>query len=92
MARKGGAGEVLLQSVDLDGTMQGYDLEILQSVAQEVDVPVIASCGCGSYQHMVDAVRAGASAVAAGAFFQFTDATPKGAAQYLHEHGIEVRL
>lgn len=86
-----GAGEILLQSVERDGTMQGYDLELIRRIADACDVPVIASGGCSSYEDMRAAIAAGASAVAAGALFQFTDATPKGAAQYLATKGVEVR-
>lgn len=87
-----GAGEILLTSIDREGTMEGYDLDLIRSVSQAVTVPVIAHGGCGSYEHMRQAIEAGASAVAAGAFFQFTDATPRGAALHLQSHGIEARL
>lgn len=86
-----GVGEILLQSVERDGEMGGYDLSSIRKVSQAVNIPVIASCGAGTYQHMVEAVEAGASAVAAGAMFQFTNATPKGAAEYLSSRGIETR-
>ena len=65
--------------------------ELIREVTEAVNIPVIASCGCGSYQDMVDAVKVGASAVAAGAFFQFTNHTPKEAAHYLATQGIEAR-
>ena len=84
-------GEILFQSVYRDGMMEGYDLDSIRLLSEAINIPVIASCGCGTYQHMVEAVEAGASAVAAGAFFQFTDNTPKGAAEYLTNHGIEAR-
>jgi len=87
-----GAGEILLQSVERDGMMDGYDLKLIEKVSHAVDIPVIASCGCGTYQHMLEAIQAGADAVAAGSLFQFTDATPLGAARYLQEHGIETRV
>lgn len=87
-----GVGEILLQSVERDGTMEGYDLPLIEKVARAVTIPVIASGGCSGYEDMLNAFKAGASAVAAGALFQFTDATPRGAAEYLHLNGIEVRL
>lgn len=87
-----GAGEILLTSIDRDGTLMGYDLELIRTVSQAVDIPVIANGGAGSYQHMLEAVQAGASAVAAGAMFAWTDQTPRGASQYLREHGIEARV
>jgi len=87
-----GAGEILLQSVERDGTMQGYDLEMIAAVSRAVSIPVIASGGAGTYEDFHKAILAGADAVAAGAMFQFTDQTPKGAAEYLAAHNIEVRL
>ena len=87
-----GAGEILLTSVEREGTMQGYDLDLIRSVSQAVGIPVIAHGGAGKYHDMVEAVQAGASAVAAGAMFQFTDQTPKDAARYLQQHGIEARI
>lgn len=92
MAADTGAGEILLNSVDREGMMEGYDLDELASACRSVSVPVIASCGCGTYEHMAQAIDAGASAVSAGAMFQFTDMTPRGAVEYLHERGYEVRL
>jgi imidazole glycerol-phosphate synthase subunit HisF len=91
-AKEDGAGEILLSSVDRDGMMQGYDLNLIREVSQAVDIPVIASGGCGSYEHMLEAFKAGADACAAGAMFAFTDQTPKGAAQYLKAQGLEVRI
>lgn len=87
-----GAGEILLMARDRDGTMEGYDLKTLRAVTHSVDIPVIAAGGCGTYDHMRQAIEAGADAVAAGAMFQWTDSTPRGAAQYLAGKGIEVRL
>jgi imidazole glycerol-phosphate synthase subunit HisF len=87
-----GAGEIMLTAMDREGTMEGYDIRTLQHITSHAMIPVIAHGGCGSYDHMAEAIQAGASAVAAGSLFQFTDATPKGAAQYLAKRGIEVRL
>ena len=86
-----GAGEILLQSVERDGTLSGYDLDLIAAVSHAVSIPVIASGGCGTYEHMAEALRADAHAVAAGALFAFTEATPQGAAKYLTEHGFSVR-
>lgn len=91
-AERYGAGEILLTSIDREGTMAGYDLDLIREVAQAVDIPVIAHGGCSGYPDMLAAIQAGADAVAAGALFQFTDATPRGAAQYLAAHGIETRI
>jgi len=90
-AQNHGVGEILLQSVERDGTMQGYDLGLIKAVSESVSIPVIASGGCSGYNNMVEAVKAGASAVAVGALFLFTSATPKGASEYLNEAGIEAR-
>lgn len=87
-----GAGEILLTSMEREGMMDGYDLPTLKAICEAVSVPVIAHGGCGTYQHMLEAIEAGAAAVAAGAMFQFTDATPRGAAAYLATHGIEARV
>ena len=86
-----GAGEILLQSVERDGTMKGYDLELIKAVSESVSIPVVASGGCSGYEDMYNAIEAGASAVAVGALFLFTDCTPKGAAEYLSGRGVEVR-
>lgn len=86
-----GAGEILLTSIDREGTMEGYDLDLITRVSKAVSIPVIANGGCGTYHDMLQAIQAGAHAVAAGAMFQFSDATPAGAADYLAAHGVTVR-
>lgn len=87
-----GAGEILITSIDMDGTMKGYDLPLIEKIASSVNVPVIASGGAGSYSHMVEAVvQAGASAVAAASIFHFTELTPAGAKAALSEAGVPVR-
>jgi cyclase len=91
-AEASGAGEILLTSRSRDGTLEGYDLDLIREVSSAVSIPVIASGGCGTYQHMQEALDAGAHAVAAGAMFQFREATPKGASRFLHEQGYQVRL
>jgi len=87
-----GAGELLLTSMDREGEMQGYDLELIRQVSDAVEIPVIAHGGAGHPSHMLEALQAGASAVAAGSMFQFTDETPCSAAEYLAQRGIEVRV
>lgn len=87
-----GAGELLLSAVDRDGLMQGYDIDLIRSITDAVRIPVIASCGAGSYEHLHEAVVAGgASAVAAASIFHFTELTPDGARLYLEKFGIRVR-
>jgi cyclase len=88
---KRGAGEILLTSVERDGCMTGYDLDLIKRVAGKVTIPVIASGGAGTYEHLYQAVEAGASAVAAAAMFHFTEQTPLGAKNYLASRGIAVR-
>jgi cyclase len=87
-----GAGEILLQSIPRDGTLEGYDIPLIMRVAAAVSIPVVASSGAGSYDHLHEALKAGAHAVAAGALWDFTSATPGQAALYLHSLGIPVRL
>ena len=87
-----GAGELIATNVDRDGTMRGYDVELIEALSAVTNIPVIASGGCGSYAHMHQAIKAGASAVAAGAMFQWTDSTPFGAAKYLAKRGWETRI
>lgn len=87
-----GAGEILITSVDRDGTMLGYDLKLTKSVASAVKIPVIASGGAGNYSDMEAAIKvAGASAVAAASIFHFTEQTPIKAKEYLGTRGIPVR-
>jgi cyclase len=87
-----GAGEILITSIERDGTFQGYDLALIEAVVHAVGIPVIASGGAGNYQHMVDAVKqAGASAVAAASIFHFTEQTPAGAKVAMQAAGIPVR-
>lgn len=87
-----GAGEILLSSVGRDGTQQGYNLDLIREVSAAVSIPVIASGGCSGPADMHEALAAGASAVAAGALFQFTDETPRSCALYLKQQGWEMRL
>ncbi|MFZ8809719.1 MAG: imidazole glycerol phosphate synthase subunit HisF [Pyrobaculum sp.] len=87
-----GAGEILLTSIDRDGTKLGYDTELITRVAQAVDVPVIASGGAGALEHFYEAVKAGADAVLAASLFHFRQITIRQVKQYLKEKGVEVRL
>jgi imidazole glycerol-phosphate synthase subunit HisF len=70
-----GAGEILLNSIDRDGTMEGYDTDLVRTVAVQVGIPVIACGGAGERRHLVDPIRAGASAVAAGSIFVYRGPT-----------------
>jgi cyclase len=86
-----GAGEILLQSIERDGMMEGYDLERIRAVSDAVSVPVIASGGAGTFAHMADALDHGATAVAAASMFHFTEQTPMEAKEFLRSHGVPVR-
>ena len=90
-ATERGAGEILLTSWDRDGTREGYDLELLRAISGAVRVPVIASGGAASAGHMVEALRAGASAVLAASIFHDGDTTVAALKDVLAAHGLEVR-
>jgi cyclase len=88
-----GAGEILLTSMDGDGTKKGYDLGVTRAISDAVPVPVIASGGVGNLQHLVDGIIIGhADAVLAASIFHFQEYTLAQAKQYMQERGIEVRL
>lgn len=88
-----GAGEILLTSMDRDGTKIGFDLALNRAVSDAVDVPVIASGGVGNLQHLVDGVlEGGADAVLAASIFHFGEYSIPEAKQYMAERGIEMRL
>jgi imidazole glycerol-phosphate synthase subunit HisF len=88
-----GAGEILLTSMDRDGTRDGFDIPLTRAVAEAVTVPVIASGGVGSMQHLAEGVLAGgADAVLAASVFHFGDFTVRQAKEHMRSRGIEVRL
>lgn len=88
-----GAGEILLTSMDCDGTKNGFDLELTRAISQAVPIPVIASGGVGNLQHLVDGVTKGcAAAVLAASIFHFGEYSVGDAKAYMQEQGIEVRL
>ncbi len=88
-----GAGEILLTSMDRDGTRVGFNLPLTRAVSEGVSVPVIASGGVGNLQHLVDGVLEGkADAVLAASIFHFGEYTVGQAKQYMRDHGITVRL
>lgn len=88
-----GAGEILLTSMDRDGTRDGFDLALTRAVSDAVDVPVIASGGVGNLHHLVEGVLEGhADAVLAASIFHYGEYTVRQAKAYMAQHGIEVRL
>jgi imidazole glycerol-phosphate synthase subunit HisF len=94
-AREGverGAGEILLTSMDRDGTEDGYELSLTRGVADAVEVPVIASGGAGKPQHLVEAVGAGADAVLCASIFHYGHYSVREAKERMREAGIAVRL
>lgn len=88
-----GAGEILLTSMDFDGTREGYDLMLTRAVVDRVTVPVIASGGVGTLDHIVEGFTvAGADAALAASIFHFREYSIRQAKQHLHDHGVPVRL
>jgi len=88
-----GAGEILLTSMDRDGTRDGFDLALTRAISDAVDVPVIASGGVGNLEHLVEGIRdGGADAVLAASIFHFGEYSIADAKRYMAERGIEVRM
>jgi cyclase len=88
-----GAGEILLTSMDRDGTKNGFDIGLTRTISEAVTVPVIASGGVGNLEHLVDGVQQGkADAVLAASIFHFGEYTVRQAKQQMQQAGIEVRL
>ncbi|POP34942.1 imidazole glycerol phosphate synthase subunit HisF [Lactonifactor longoviformis] len=92
-AAKRGAGEILLTSMDCDGTKAGYDIELTRQIAQAVDIPVIASGGAGTMEHFYEALSSGmADAALAASLFHYKELEIKEVKRYLHNKGVSVRL
>ena len=88
-----GAGEIVLTCMDADGTKSGFDLEITRAVADAVEIPVVASGGAGSPQHMYEAVtKGGASAALAASIFHYGEYTIEETKRYMAERGVAVRI
>lgn len=88
-----GAGEIVLNSIDADGTKAGYDLVITRRISESVSVPVVASGGAGNLEHMVEVLKEGkADAVLAASIFHFGEFTVEQVKQFLHQNGIPVRF
>lgn len=92
-AEKAGAGEILLTSMDCDGTKNGYDVELTRKVSESVRIPVIASGGAGTMEHFMDALTVGkADAVLAASLFHYREMEIMDLKRYLKDKGIEVRI
>jgi cyclase len=88
-----GAGEILLTSMDRDGQKKGFDLALTRAITDALEIPVIASGGAGTLQHLVDAIKkGGADAVLAASIFHFGEYTVLQAKRFMAQQGIEVRL
>ncbi len=88
-----GAGEILVQAIDLDGSLEGYDLALIQQVAEAVDVPILANCGAGKWKDFQTGIETGnASAVCTQNIYHFTENSIKSAKKYLSSKGLNVRL
>jgi len=87
-----GAGELLVTSMDKDGTKEGFDLELTRKISNSVDVPIIASGGVGNLNHLVDGVKlGGADAVLAASIFHFGEYSIRDAKDFMKQHSIEIR-
>ena len=87
-----GAGELLVTSMDRDGTQVGYDIDLISKISSKVNIPVIASGGVGNLDHLVDGIKSGASAVLAASIFHYGKHSVKEAKEYLDSKGIPVRI
>lgn len=85
------AGEIMLCSIDRDGTMEGYDVDLIARLADRLEIPLIASSGAGTLQHCRDALDAGASAITISSMFLFSDHSPIKVRSYLATNGVGVR-
>jgi len=93
LAEKNGAGEILLTSMDRDGTKEGYDIELTKKISSSLNIPVIASGGVGNLQHLKDGILdGGASAVLAASIFHFGEYSIQQAKEYLKKENVPVRL
>ena len=88
-----GAGELLVTSMDRDGTQKGYDIDLMQKISETVNIPVIASGGVGNLDHLAEGITQGkANAVLAASIFHYGKYSIKQAKQYLDSKGIPVRI
>lgn len=86
-----GCGEIIINSIDRDGTMEGYDLEFLDIIRQSISLPIIISGGAGNYDHMYKALKKNVSAVCASSIYNFTELNPTEAKKFLKKRNIDIR-
>jgi cyclase len=91
-AQKLGAGEILLTSMDRDGTKSGYDLDLIKKITSVINIPLIASGGVGNLDHLAEGLKSGASAVLAASIFHFKTHSVQEAKQYLNIQNLAVRI
>ncbi len=91
-AQEYGAGEILIQSINRDGMLEGYDNELISKVSKTVDIPVLACSGAGNWDHFVQAFNCGASAVCTTNIYHFTEASIQSAKKHITDAGIKVRI
>ena len=90
---RAGAGEIMIQSIDRDGTMSGYDTRLIAQVMQATSLPVIGAGGPGNYEHLKDAfLETGVSALACGSLFNFSDSNPLRAKAFLSNYGLKFKV
>ena len=93
LAQENGAGEILLTSMDRDGTKEGYDIELTKKISSSLNIPVIASGGVGNLEHLKDGIiKGGSSAVLAASIFHFGEYSIQEAKEYLKKENVPVRL
>ena len=86
-----GAGEIIINCIDHDGLMRGYDNDLIKLTSSLVNVPIVASGGAGNYEHFYEAYKNGADAFAAASMYHFTEYTPAGAKKYLSKKEVPIR-
>ena len=89
--QENGCGEIMLCSVNQEGTMSGYDLDLIKKIAEKITIPLIVSGGAGKYKDFLDAFNLNVACVSAGSMYQFTKLTPLEAKKYLHSNSVLIR-
>lgn len=90
--QKNGAGELMLNVIDDEGMMQGYDVNLINLLNNRIEIPIVFSCGAGKYEHLHDAIKCGANSVSCSSMYLFTEQTPLEAKKFLKEKELNVRI